>query len=163
MSRRVDVDWITRPGTNPAVQVHRDVGWNGLQYLNNVCAQLPMTVNAQTLTEQAAVGVMALLIHDLEGGVLQNVLPIGSGGDYLILHRRGGNPIQVEVSGIRDDATGNASRARLTQKSVQVLTHSMAGYASVTTFSHPAGAIVHCYLHYVRQGRKRGGRKGKKK
>jgi hypothetical protein len=165
MIRGVDVNWITRPGTKPAAQVHRDIGWSGLEdLLDKLCAQLPMTLNAQTLTEQAAVGIMTLLIHDLEGGVLQWVLPIGAGGDYLALPRGARNPIQVEVSGIRDDTSGNASRTRLAQKAAQVLTHSQIGYASVTTFSHSAGAIVHSYLHYVRRQQKgKGGRKGKRK
>jgi hypothetical protein len=165
MSRRAEVDWITRPGTNPAVQVHRDIGWNGLKdLLGRLCVQLPFTVNAQTLTEQAAIGVMALLINDLEGAVLQTVLPIGSGGDYFVLPPRGRKPIQMEVSGIREDSTGTASRARLAQKAEQVLTHSQAGFASVTTFSHKAGPIAHSYLHYVssRRRKKKGGKKGKK-
>ncbi len=165
MVRSVDVDWITRPGTNPAVSERRDIGWNGLEgFLAAACIQLPITVNAHTLTEQAAIAVMALLISDLEGGVVQSVFQIGSGADYLILPRRSSNPIQVEVSGIRYDASGNASRARLAQKSAQVLTNSEVGYASVTTFSHSASVIVHSYLHYVRRQRKgKGGRKGGKK
>jgi hypothetical protein len=107
---------------------------------------------------------MALLIHDLEGGVLQEVLQIGSGGDYFVLVKRAKKPIQVEVSGIREDLHGGPSRSRLREKTTQVLTHSKVGYASVTTFSHPAGAIVHSYLHYVRRQRKKKGRmKGRRR
>jgi hypothetical protein len=164
MTRRIEVDWLSPPGTSPAVQDQRILGWNGLQdFLGNLCVQLPMTVNSQTLTEQAAIGVMALLISDLKGEVLQRVLPIGSGGDYLILLRGSRKPAQVEVSGIHSDATGAASRARLAQKSAQVLSKSAVGYASVTTFAHASESVVQSYLHYVRRLRKKGGRKGKKK
>ena len=160
MTRSVDVDWVPLPGANPAGQVQRDIGWNGLQNIvDTVCVQLPMTVNAQTLTEQAAIAVMALLISDLEDGCLQSVLQIGSGSDYLLLPRKGSNPIPVEVSGVREDATGNASRARLSEKKVQVLTRSDVGHVSVTTFAHAGGSIVHSYLHYVNRGRKKKGRK----
>lgn len=159
MAREVEIDWLKRPGSSAAGRVQRDIGWNGLDHLGNVCTQLPITVNAQNLTEQAAVGIIALLIHDLEGGVLQSVLPIGSGGDYLVFTRGARKAVQVEASGVREDATGSASRARLAQKSEQVLTRSKAGYASVTTFSYSAALVVHSYLHYVC----RRGKKGKKK
>jgi hypothetical protein len=162
MKREVVVDWITRPGTSPVVGVNREVGWSGLPASTDLlCVQLPRTVNAHTLTEQAAVGVMALLIHALEGGVLQDVLPIGSGGDYFVISREANRPIQVEVSGIREDLNGAAARSRLSQKSAQVLSHSTVGYASVTTFAHPTGPIVHSYLHYV--SRPRTTKKGRKK
>ena len=160
MARGVEIDWLKRPGTNPAGRVQRDIGWKDLDHLGNVCTQLSVTVNAQGLTEHAAVGIMALLIHDLEGAVLQSVLPIGSGGDYLVLIRGARKAVQVEASGVREDATGSASRARLAQKSEQVLTKIKAGYASVTTFSHSAASVVHSYLHYVCRQVKR---KGKKK
>jgi hypothetical protein len=161
----VTVHRVARPGTAAPVQDQRDVGWDGLaRFAGDLAVQWARTVNSQTVTEQAAIGVMALLIHDLEGGVLQRVLPIGSGGDYFVLVRRARKPLQVETSGIREDLTGVASRSRLRQKSSQVLTHSQVGYASVTTFAHPAGPIVHSYLHYVRRPsrtrrRKRGNRK----
>jgi len=46
-------------------------------------------VNENDLSEKAAIGVMALLIHELEGVTIQEVLQIGSGGDYLALLPRG--------------------------------------------------------------------------
>jgi hypothetical protein len=146
----VSVNWITRPGTNPAINVNRQVGWNGLPP-NFMALCLPWTriCNAHAITEQAAIGVMALLIHDLEGGELQEVLPIGSGGDYLVRMRAAQNPIQAEISGVREDLSGAHSTQRLSQKSAQVLTQSQHGYVSVTTFSHPPGPIVHSYLHFV--------------
>ncbi len=170
IDREVQVDWVALPGNAPAVQVVRRVGWTNLQgavpNLEDLLVQLPITVNGQDLTEQAAIAVMALLIRDLEGGVLQTVLPIGSGGDYFI-QLQGRAPLtQVEISGIRQAANAGVSRARLTEKAAQVLTHGNSGYASVTTFAYPvggsAGPIVHSYLHYVqRTPKKKGGRKGK--
>src|SRR5262245_32090905 len=59
MSRGVEVNWLPRPGNNVATQVHRDIGWTGLQSLQRVCIQLPLTVNGRTLTEKAAIGVVA--------------------------------------------------------------------------------------------------------
>jgi hypothetical protein len=173
MNRAVEVNWLRRPGTEPAALVRRDVGWAGIpQHSGTVCEQLPLILNAHTLTEQAAVGVALLLLHDLEGGVLQTVLPIGSGGDYLVHVSGEDSVIQLEVSGLREDNTGSASRSRLRQKTDQVLTHAQVGFVSVTTFCHGPGAIVHSYHHFVRQqprdtGRhkpkKRGGRKGREK
>lgn len=165
IKRTVTVHRIARPGTKPAIQEDCDIGWSGLpSYNRDYCVRLSRTVNEHDVTEQAAIGVMALLIHELEGGVLQQVLPIGSGGDYLVLPRGARHPIQVEVSGIREDRNGSASQSRLRQKCDQVLTASKAGYASVTTFSHPAGPIVQSWLHYVEKGRKmRSGGKRKHK
>ena len=156
MTRRIEVNWLRRPGNTPATQAHRDLGWNGLQhYLGTLCVQLPLTVNDRTLTEQAAIAVLALLIHDLEGGVLQSVLPIGSGGDYLVRLRGDNSFLQVEVSGVKADADGSLSGPRLREKSQQVLTHRRVGYASVTTFAYRPEAVVHSYHHYVKR-KKRG-------
>jgi hypothetical protein len=92
MSREIEVDWLRHPGKEAATHQQRAVGWTGLEHhLNTLCVQLLVTVNDRTLTEQAAVGVLALLISDLEGAVLQTVLQIGSGGDYLI-RRKGQVP-----------------------------------------------------------------------
>ena len=140
MERKVEVDWLRRAGNVAATKGHRDIRWNGLQHvLSLICPQLLVTVNDRTLTEQAAVGVMALLVHELEGAELQSVLQIGSGGDYLVRVPGANSYIQVEVSGIRLDAGGNLSTTRLRQKSAQVLTHTRVGFASVTTYSHLAG------------------------
>jgi hypothetical protein len=107
------------------------------------------------LTEQAAVAVMALLVHDLEGGIIQRVLQIGSGGDYLVLTRRARKPDQVEVSGVQEDTDGSAAKRRLGEKTDQVLTHCKVGFASVTTFAHSQPPTAHSYLHFVRRTRKK--------
>lgn len=155
MSRAVAVEWIRKPGNDPASTVQREIGWDGVPDLTNCCATFQLTWNEQDLTELAAIAVVALLIEDLEGGVLERVLPVGSGGDYLVLTRRARKLDQVEISGVREDANGRATRKRLLEKADQVLTHSKVGFASVTAFSHPPGANVRSCLHFVRRRRKR--------
>ncbi len=84
---------------------------------------------------------MALLISDLEKAEIVSVLQVGSGGDYLI-EIPGKSQLQAECSGIKVDAHGYDSRARLAQKRIQVLTNCVAGYASVTTFNHCSTEVV---------------------
>jgi hypothetical protein len=124
----VEVDWLKRAGRRPREQVRRRIGWGNIpEELRRVCEQLPYTKNAHDLTEEAAIGVAALLINDLEGGVLQTVLPIGSGGDYLVRVSGEHRFIQLEVSGLRVDETGSHSGSRLQQKTEQVLTQANVG------------------------------------
>lgn len=173
MDRTVEIDWIKRPGNAPAVQIQRRVGWTNLQNhlanLNTILVHLPFTLNAHDLTAHAALAVMALVIRDLEGAVLQTVLQIGSGGDYLVQIQGGARPTQVEGSGILNAAISGVAQARLHQKRVQVLTRSPNGFVSITTFAHPGGQqpgpIVHSYMHYVVQGpsKKAGGKRGEKR
>ncbi len=155
MSREVTVDWVQKPGKNPAQQLQREIGWEGIANFDASCAQYRIAFNDHALTEQAAIAVMALLIHDLEGGVVQRVLQIGSGGDYLVLSRRARNPDQIEVSGVQEDASGSAAKSRLAEKTDQVLTYCKVGFASVTTFAHSQPPRVHSYLHFVRRTRKK--------
>jgi hypothetical protein len=172
MSREVEGSWLKRPGRGSVEQVHRRIGWSDVpQKMIALREQLPLTVNSQTLTEQAGGGVAALLVSDLEQGRLHMVLPIGSGGDYLVRVSGEDSFIQLEVSGLREDRTGSAASARLREKTAQVLTHARVGFVSVTTFSHGNRASVHSYHHFVRrpsgkqQARKKStrGRKRKKK
>ena len=157
------MDWLRRSGKGQATSAHRSIGWANLQPFERICEQLPEARNAEEITEAAAVGVAALLIADLERGVLQSVLPIGSGGDYFLRVKEMSSPIQIEVSGLREDERGTASRSRLHEKSEQVLTHARVGFVSVTTFSHGVTAAVHSYLHYVRRQKKAKPGKRKKK
>ncbi|WP_171471352.1 hypothetical protein [Frigoriglobus tundricola] len=164
MSRAVAIDWLARPGAGVATQENRQIGWNGLaNYAGDLAVQWNVTVAPQDITEQAAIAVMGLLIHDLAQGEILQVLSIGSGGDYLVQVGGLKRPIQAESSGIRTDSNGSQSRARLSQKKTQVLMHSRAGFAAVTTFSHPQGDIVQSYLHYVcKKPRKRKGKRKRK-
>jgi len=150
--------------------MERAIGWENLsQFSEDYLIRVSKTVNENDLTEKAAIAVMALLIHELEGVTIQEVLPIGSGGDYAIRLGTGGPPFQVEVSGIRIDPQGWESSSRLTKKLGQVLSVCACGYASVTTFSWRGGNSAHSYLHYTEiesqpeQGRRKGKpKKGKK-
>ncbi|AMV29083.1 hypothetical protein VT84_32105 [Gemmata sp. SH-PL17] len=164
MNRAVAVDWLARPGSGAAVQETRGVGWNGLvKFAGDLAVQWNVAVPPQDITEQAAIAVMALLIHNLARGEILRVLPIGSGGDYSVQVSGLKRPIQAESSGIRSDPSGSQSRARLGQKKLQVLTVCRAGFAAVTTFAHAPGANVHSYLHYVcKKPRKRKKKRNKK-
>jgi hypothetical protein len=151
LSRQVDIEWVGKGTRGRATTVRHDIGWSGLQGLAEECESYLLAVNEVDLTEQAAIAVMAILIHELEGGVIERVLQIGSGGDYLVLTTGARQHDQVEVSGVKDDTDGHATRRRLKDKSNQVLSHAARGFASVTTFSHPPGAEVRSCLHYVRK------------
>lgn len=141
---------VARPGGNPAQQISRAIGWsNTPEYAEStICIKYLNTKNAQDITEEGAIGAMALLLSNLEKAEILRVLQIGSGGDYL-LEIEGVIQLQVESSGIQSDPHGYESKDRLAKKRNQVLTKSVAGFAAVTAFSHKATQEVHCYLHYV--------------
>jgi hypothetical protein len=168
LRRSVTVDLSSRSTSGTRSTTVREMGWNGLDCTEDRLARVGITVNENDITEAAAIGVMALLIHELEGVILHEVLQIGSGGDYAASLGKGGPTIQVEVSGIRDEPAAGACRSRLEQKLKQVLTRSSAGYASVTTFRWTGGATAHSYLHFTEKtksttgGPKPASRKGKK-
>jgi len=155
MSREVTVSWTRKPGNVPAATVQREIGWDQIPELAADCVIFQLTWNKRTLTEMAAIAVMAMLVENLEGGVLQSVLQIGSGGDYLVLTRRERKPNQIEVSGIRQDASGSRTRTRVKEKTVQVLKDCKCGFVSLTTFAHPPGTAVQSCLHFVRRQRKK--------
>jgi hypothetical protein len=150
--RSVRVDWLASPGEGPAVEVDRVIGWRDIPDVDLVCSQLRHVVNANHLTEFAACGVMCLLLHNLEGDGILDLLEIGEGADYLTFRDRTGNTA-VEVSGIYEVEYASQSRSRLVSKREQLLAAFSAGYVSVSTFSHPPGGCVHSYLHFaVRPG-----------
>jgi hypothetical protein len=160
------------PGAAAPVQEDWRIGWNGMpRYDELYLARRRRSVNDHRLTEDAAVGVMALLIHHLEGVEILEALPIGSGGDYRFTKASG--DAQVEVSGIREDLTGYETNSRLREKLGQVLTQSASGFASVTTFLYRNSGCAFSYLHFAQKvkgtgkkgGRKKGGggKKGRKK
>ena len=155
MSREVKVEWARKTGNEHSTTLIKEIGWDDVPDLVEGLATFPLTWNDHELTEYAAIALMALLIENLEGGILERVLQIGSGGDFLVLTRRARKHDQIEVSGIRKDTDGQETRRRLTKKSSQVLTGCDSGFASVTAFSHPPDAVVHSCLHYVRRRKKR--------
>jgi hypothetical protein len=153
-TRRVEIDWIAHPGSAPATQAERTISWGTLALPNMglTLTQLPVTMNTNDITTFAAIAVMALLIRDLENRPIQEVLQIGSGGDYLVQAQGESALIQLEASGIRAAQTMALPNARLREKTSQVLSHNNQGFVSVTTFSVPnpgGAAVAHSYLHYV--------------
>ncbi|WP_143393694.1 hypothetical protein [Fimbriiglobus ruber] len=148
--RPVSVNWVARVGGLPPRQVTRDIGWSDVpQHTGKNCLLWINTKNERTITEEAAIGVMALLLKDLENATITRVVQIGGGGDYH-LTLQGGGQTQAESSGVHTDPLGYLSSARLVRKAAQVLQNSPDGFACVVAFSHTASSEVHCYLHFVR-------------
>lgn len=102
----------------------------------------------KTVTEFAAIAVMGLLIHELETAVVEEVLPVGSGGDYNV--RVGRQVFQVEVSGITRDDSGKETTDTVSDKKAQVLTHQQVGFVSVTTFAYRTSGVF-SRLAFVRK------------
>lgn len=128
----------------------REIGWDGLpKFSEDYCIRMARASNERDITEAAAIALMGLLIHELEGVSIESVLQIGSGGDFLIKLSKSNKAVQVEVSGIREDSTGNRAEARLREKRAQVLTSSDSGFVSVSTFHHAAPGGAHSFLHFV--------------
>jgi hypothetical protein len=139
----------------------REIGWSGLSGVIDRCGELSMVVNEHDITEYAAIGVMLLLIHELEGAVLTGVLQIGSGPDYVVQLSDRPEPVRVEVSGIKSGSASQAS-SRLGEKRGRLRE---AGFVSVTTFQRGEDEMAHSYLHFVIPGTgsaktNRGHRKG---
>ncbi len=132
LKRAVVVDRISPKSGATRWEEIREIGWANLPDHVDDCEWVRSRRNEQDITEDAAIGVMLLLIHELEGGVLTEVLRIGSGGDYLVKLSGRSEPVQVEVSGIKTGTAGEAS-SRLSKKSRQIRG---AGFVSVTSFQH---------------------------
>ena len=148
MACQVEVDWGPRAGGDRQ-KLSRWIGWDGVPpILADARWRWSFTRNSKEITADAAVGVMAMLIHDLEGSKITTVLQIGSGGDYLVAIEDD-LQLQIECSGIRVDSTGSRAKDRLKDKCDQVLSKADHGIASVTAFSHGAGQGVYSYLHYT--------------
>jgi hypothetical protein len=145
--RPVTVDRRPPGGVTPFEQ-SVIIGWDGDSVTRDQATKIQYIHNEHRLTEFAAIGVMLLLINELEGATYPGVLQIGAGGDYL-MSLPDGSEVQVEVSGIRIDASGSDARRRLVEKCDQVLTTVDRGFASVTTFSYRNGDAAHSYLHHV--------------
>lgn len=148
--REVTIDRIASTAGGVRQTEVREIGWEGLpKFSEDYCIRVARTSNEQDITEAAAIAVMGLLIHELEGVSIESVLPIGSGGDYLVKLHKNKQLVQVEVSGIREDLAGDKAATRLGEKRTQVLNKSASGYVSVTTFYRVANGGPHSFLHYV--------------
>jgi hypothetical protein len=145
LKRAVTVDRISAASRGQRWEEVREIGWSGLSDLRDRCEQILRVMNDHHITEFAAIGVALLLIHELEGAVLTEVLPIGSGGDYLVKLSDRPQPVQVEVSGIKEGSASQAA-SRLGEKCGQIRG---AGFVSVTTFQHGDDGAPHSYLHFI--------------
>ncbi len=144
----VSINWVRRPGSVPPENLCKIIGWAELPNLESVVPQLAYTWNNHALAERAALLVMAILAHELEGEVIRSVIQIGGGPDYVF---QGG--YDVEVSGINAAKSRRTAQNKLAQKKRQLLADCCAGYVSVTTFSYPNadGPGVHSYLHFAQR------------
>lgn len=150
MVRSVIVEWVARPGGSASQELTREISWKKdvPKSMADEAFKWAFTKSSHVITEEAAVCVMALLLHDLENVECLKVLEPGSGGDYLVVIP-GVPPLQAESSGIRVDPKGYLSTQRMNEKCEQVLKKSSAGFASVTAFSHSPSQDVRCQLRYV--------------
>lgn len=83
--REVMVDRIASTTGSVRQSEVREIGWSGLpKFSEDYCIRVTHTINERRITEDAAIAVMGLLIHELESVSIESVLPIGSGGDYLV-------------------------------------------------------------------------------
>jgi hypothetical protein len=148
--REITIDWISRERPQSRTEEMREIGWGDLEGASyEDCIQLSMAFPKERITEDAATAVMALLINELEGVIIEEVLPQGSGADYRVTLKSTGSDLPVEVSGIQEDRTGGESSSRLAKKYNQLLKDNAAGFVSVTTFRRLQAGILHSYLHYV--------------
>jgi len=151
MSREVSVNWLATPDGVELCE-ERIVSWVGASAgREDALVQWPVGVSSQRQTEDAAIAVTALLLHNLACAEIVKVLRIGSGGDYLVQLAGDAGLAQAESSGIRSDPTGSESKSVLNKKKAQVLKKCDSGFASVTTFLHTKSVSVHSYLHQVRR------------
>jgi hypothetical protein len=146
--RKVVVDRRSRQKGFETGTEECEIHWEGLlEEWKDDLIRLAHVCNSEQLTEDAAVGVMSLLVHALEGARDLKVVPIGSGGDYLVYVE--GEELLIEVSGLDNpDRRGRCSQ-RLREKTAQVLSKRSVGFVSITTFRYPNSTDAHSYLHFV--------------
>lgn len=150
MKKSLVIDWIPRKDSSRPQQIVREIGWGSVpDHVLEIRDKLPFTRNDHGITEDAAIGVMAILIHELENAEICRVLEIGSGGDYLVRLTEGFSP-QVEVSGILKDPYGGLTRKRVREKTTQLLRNTQQGFVSVTTFEHDSERKIFFNLHFVK-------------
>jgi hypothetical protein len=154
VERQVAVERRSPSQPDGPAEVACTVSWANLNVdLPDWCVRRRNTVCDENLTEWAAIGLMALLIHHLERLTITSVLPKGSGGDYELEVEGSGRAAQIEVSGVREDRTptGSLTRARIAEKQDQILRTQSEGWVSVTTFARGPAGEVWSALHFVRR------------
>jgi hypothetical protein len=150
--RIITVDWRGRSaGGQSTLRTYR-VAWNDLpQYNPDYLRRLRLCRNEHDRTETAALGIMALLIHEIDKLSLRTVVEIGSGTDYEAARGETDPGVQVEVRGIREAETLRIPRMRLKEKTAQALGKNPEALVSVTTFRYGAEGPAHSFLHHVRR------------
>ncbi len=73
MKRTVTVNRVGAGTERIRREERREIGWTGLTDRLAQCEEISRTLNQHDITEHAAIGVMLLLIHELEGAVLTEV------------------------------------------------------------------------------------------
>lgn len=143
--REVTIDH-TPNRSKKAPQQRVIISWSG-SVDRDLSVRAHLAINANDLTEMAAILVASLTVSHFENGRIRSVLQIGSGGDYEVEVDWQRKPVQMEVSGLRADDTpkGNATAACVTKKRAQVGT----GFVSVTAFRHFATGLPHSVLCYA--------------
>jgi hypothetical protein len=165
-AREVQIELLRRPGDGDPESLSRSICWAGTSELAGQALLIGPCIPPQDATEDAAIGAMALLVSNLEGGQIRAVLPIGTSADYLLEWVNSGEEVRVEVSGLRAPRWASESSGRLAEKTSQILSGNRSGYVSVSTFGYPPDGTVHSFLHFVRRRpgpkpKKRGKMKGR--
>ena len=143
-----DVTVTHHPRTGGPTVFSRRIGWSTVSPQTLWEARLFRgSFGERVITEGAAIGVMALLLHHLEGGQITSVLQIGLSADYLI--QIDGRPYVTEVSGVRIDANGQETNSRRSKKRTQLFRGHREGYVSVTAFSHGENGGVATYFEFA--------------
>jgi hypothetical protein len=116
------VDWRPFPTKEDSIRFTYRIAWDDLpRYNQDYLRRLRLCRNEQQITETAALGIMALLIHEIEKLSILTVQPIGGGTDYEAACGGKGPGVSVEVRGIRQADTFRMPQARLREKTAQAL------------------------------------------
>lgn len=151
LTREACIRWRMRGSTAEELR-EAILGWSGPEVVGHPkFAIWQFDVPDNVLTEDAAIVVSAIVIHELEGAIVTSVLQTGTGSDYHI-QLRGGTASVLEVSGIKNDDTGHRSLARVRAKAEQLLARSEEGYVGVVSFRNPTDVKVTIFLYHVSNG-----------
>jgi hypothetical protein len=163
-SKDIEVDWIRKRKNLVKEYPVVSVQWSDLPGMEQRGKCLKNAFGRNRYAEDASIVIMCLLIHELEGMAVTEVIEPGYGGDYFIIQCQDIIGInaktatdQIEVSGIDEDKTKKLSQDRLSCKMRQLFKYVNQGFVSVTTFKYPGhddSTITHSYLHYVKQPKK---------
>jgi hypothetical protein len=129
-----------------------DFSWSGCSALDSdSLLRFQRTWDSEAITENAAIGVMAMLIWELAQASVVTVRQKGRGGDYDFVQREGFEVMKVEVSGIKTAPHLSSLQVRVAEKSISVvLKFPHEGFVSVTAFDYGQEHLVKSVLKYHR-------------